>query len=208
LAAPRRGGHGDGETDLKGAHLTVAVAGNPNVGKTSLFNVLTGSRHEVGNYPGVTVERRVGHLASRFDGHAMQVVDLPGTYSLTATSEDEAVAFRALTGADEAPPDVILLVLDASNLARNLYLALQVLELGLPVVVALNMVDLAKQAGVTIDPEALEAALGVPVVPTVARIGEGLDALIKVLDALVIPSERASARLIPPAAKHEALRAS
>src|SRR5690606_18422972 len=98
LAAPRRGGHGDGETDLKGAHLTVAVAGNPNVGKTSLFNVLTGSRHEVGNYPGVTVERRVGHLASRFDGHAMQVVDLPGTYSLTATSEDEAVAFRALTG--------------------------------------------------------------------------------------------------------------
>ncbi len=181
---------------MKGAHLTVAVAGNPNVGKTSLFNVLTGSRHEVGNYPGVTVERRVGHLASRFDGHAMQVVDLPGTYSLTATSEDEAVAFRALTGADEAPPDVILLVLDASNLARNLYLALQVLELGLPVVVALNMIDTAREAGLEVDPAVLARELGVPVVPTIARSGKGAAEVVEALrEAAGID---AKARLLDP----------
>jgi ferrous iron transport protein B len=198
--------------------LRIAVAGNPNVGKTSLFNLLTGARYKVGNYPGVTVETREGRLrggahsgsGSGESGAAPILIDLPGTYSLTPTAEDEAVAFRSLTGADLCRPDAVLLVLDASNLARNLYLALQVFELGLPCVVALNMVDLAKDAGVSVDPEALEAALGVPVVPTVARIGEGLDPLIKVLDALVIPSGsgQTSPRLIPPAAKHEALRAS
>lgn len=161
--------------------MTIAIAGNPNVGKTSLFNVLTGSRHKVGNYPGVTVERRVGMTAPSFGATSLTLVDLPGTYSLTACSEDEAVAFRALTGADGETPTAILLVLDASNLARNLYLALQVLELGVPTVVALNMADVAERAGLAVDSDALSEALGVVVVPTNARTGEGMAPLVDAL---------------------------
>jgi ferrous iron transport protein B len=154
--------------------LVVAVAGNPNVGKTSLFNVLTGSRYQVGNYPGVTVERREGKISPRYRvGPPIVLVDLPGTYSLTALSEDEAVAFRALTAEDDQRPDAVLLVLDASNLARNLYLALQVLELGLPMVIALNMTDVARELDLAVEPEDLMRELGVPVVPTVARTAEG-----------------------------------
>ena len=187
--------------------LRVAVAGNPNVGKTSLFNLLTGSRYKVGNYPGVTVETREGRL--RHSSHpdaAATLIDLPGTYSLTPLAEDEAVAFRSLTGAELRRPDVVLLVLDASNLARNLYLALQVFELGLPCVVALNMIDLAKQAGVAVDPEQLEAALGVPVVPTVARTGVGVEALTQVLDGLVVGATPSAGRLLEPKPSHDALR--
>lgn len=184
--------------------LRVAVAGNPNVGKTSLFNLLTGSRYKVGNYPGITVETREGRL--RGASSSPILVDLPGTYSLTPTAEDEAVAFRSLTGAELRRPDAVLLVLDASNLARNLYLALQVFELGLPCVIALNMIDLAKQAGVEIDPERLEAALGIPVVPTVARTGEGIDALTKVLDGLAGRTTRSEPRLLDPGAEQPALR--
>ena len=186
--------------------LRVAVAGNPNVGKTSLFNLLTGSRYKVGNYPGVTVETREGRLRGSGASPAPILIDLPGTYSLTPTAEDEAVAFRSLTGAELSPPDAVLLVLDASNLARNLYLALQVLELGRPCVIALNMIDLAKQAGVAIDPERLEAALGIPVVPTVARTGEGIDALIKVLDGLVGRAARTEPRVTAPGHERAALR--
>ncbi len=165
--------------------LRVAVAGNPNVGKTSLFNELTGARYQVGNYPGVTVERRHGRVSPRFEpSKPVQLVDLPGIYSLSALSDDEAVAFRALTGTDGTGPDVLLLVLDASNLARNLYLALQVLELGVPVVVALNMVDMADAAGVAVDADALSRALGVPVVRTVARTGKGARELVQVLAGL------------------------
>ena len=161
--------------------MTIAIACNPNVGKTSLFNVLTGSRHSVGNYPGVTVERRFGKLAPRFGGETLVFVDLPGTYSLTVSSEDEAVAFRALTGADDQTLGTVLLVLDASNLARNLYLAFQVLELGVPTVVALNMVDVAERADLAVDSAALAKALGVAVVPTNARTGEGVAALLEAL---------------------------
>ena len=155
------------------SELRIAVAGNPNVGKTSLFNLLTHSRYKVGNYPGITVETREGRLRVHEDpDKPITLIDLPGTYSLTPTAEDEAVAFRVLTGADGHPrPDAVLLVLDASNLARNLYLALQVVELGLPCVIALNMVDLADRAGVPVDVDALAAALELPVVPTVARSG-------------------------------------
>ena len=185
--------------------MTIAIAGNPNVGKTSLFNVLTGSRHSVGNYPGVTVERRVGALSSKFGaGAGLTFVDLPGTYSLTASSEDEAVAFRELSGADHAAPDVVVLVLDASNLARNLYLALQVLELGLPTVVALNMADVAAQAGLAVDVQALAAELGVVVVPTNARTGKGVDALVA---ALRDPPEPAPMRTPTPGEGDAALRA-
>ncbi|KIG12698.1 Ferrous iron transport protein B [Enhygromyxa salina] len=192
--------------------MRIAVAGNPNVGKTSLFNLLTGSRYKVGNYPGITVETREGSIRPtkawqpRADTPAPTLVDLPGTYSLTPISEDEAIAFRALTGAvDQVAPDAVLLVLDASNLARNLYLALQVFELGLPCVVALNMVDLAADAGVAVEAKQLEAALGVPVVATVARGGVGLDALIKQL-AQADQVEPAKPRLLEPAAGHDALR--
>jgi ferrous iron transport protein B len=186
--------------------LRVAVAGNPNVGKTSLFNLLTGSRYKVGNYPGVTVETREGRLRGSSATPTPVLIDLPGTYSLTPTAEDEAVAFRSLTGADGKPPDAVLLVLDASNLARNLYLALQVFELGLPCVIALNMIDLAKQAGVAIEPEKLEAALGIPVVPTVARTGEGVDGVTKVIDALVGRATGTTPRLTAAGPEHEALR--
>lgn len=159
--------------------LRVALAGNPNVGKTSLFNELTGSRHKVGNYAGVTVETREGAVASRWQAtRPLTVVDLPGTYSLTPVSEDEAVAFRCLSGEVGAEPDLVVLVVDAANLARNLYLAMQLCELGRPLVLALNMMDVAAEAGVPVDAAALGRALGVPVVATVARTGEGVAALV------------------------------
>ncbi len=169
--------------------MRIAVAGNPNVGKTSLFNVLTGSRHSVGNYPGMTVERREGRLSAKWTDTKYTFVDLPGTYSLSAVSEDEAVAFRCLAGLDDGPPDAVLLVLDATNLARNLYFALQVLELELPTVVALNMVDAARDAGLEVDVGALEDCLGVAVVETVGRTGQGVDKLVVALaDARVAPA--------------------
>lgn len=184
--------------------LRIAVAGNPNVGKTSLFNALTGARYKVGNYPGITVETREGRLRGAPAGLDVTLLDLPGTYSLTPLAEDEAVAFRSLTGAQR--PDAVLLVLDATNLARNLYLLLQVFELGLPCVVALNMVDLAREAGLYVHAKHLEAALGVPVVETVARMGEGLEAVITQLAALPVGAEPRP-RVLEPKPEHTALRA-
>ena len=163
----------------------IALAGNPNCGKTTLFNALTGLNQQVGNYPGVTVERRLGRAKLGETTHA--VIDLPGTYSLIARSRDEAIAFEVLTGrASDPRPDLAVLVLDASNLDRNLYLALSILELGLPAVVALNMMDLAKANGLAVDPEALARSLGVPVVPIVARTGEGLEALRAAITAALL----------------------
>lgn len=157
---------------------TVALAGNPNVGKTTLFNALTGRHQKVANYPGVTVERTSGRLAGA-DGPPVEVVDLPGTYSLNPKSVDERVAFDALVGRidGEPVPDVVVCVVDATNLERNLYLVTQVLDLGLPTVVALNMTDAAAEAGIEVDAGALAKTLGVPVVETAARVGEGVDAL-------------------------------
>ncbi|MCB9651764.1 MAG: ferrous iron transport protein B [Deltaproteobacteria bacterium] len=171
----------------------VALAGNPNCGKTTLFNKLTGLNQKVGNYPGVTVERRSG--SANFAGRAVTVVDLPGTYSLISRSRDEAIAFEVLTGhGEEAKPAVTVIVVDASNLDRNLYLALSILELGHPAVVALNMMDVAEKAGVHPDPEALSAALGVPVVPVVAKSGLGVDklqaAVVEMLNRPVAPPAR------------------
>lgn len=155
---------------------SVALAGNPNSGKTTLFNRLTGLNQRVGNYPGVTVERRSGR--GTIGGAPITVVDLPGTYSLISRSRDEAVAFEVLTGAaGEARPELVVFVADASNLDRNLYLALQILELGLPMVVALNMIDLATARGLEPDPTQLAEALGVPVVPIIAVEGRGLPEL-------------------------------
>lgn len=154
--------------------LSIALAGNPNSGKTTLFNTLTGSSQHVGNWPGKTVEKRSGRLVAQ--GMECEVVDLPGTYSLAASSPEEIVARDYLL---DQIPDVVVLVVDASNLERNLYLAVQILELGIPAVVALNMSDLAETRGLRIDCGLLEQRLGVPVVPTVARTRKGVDELVR-----------------------------
>ncbi len=152
----------------------VAIAGNPNCGKSTIFNVLTGLRQKVGNYPGVTVEKKTGRFFGSH-GEAMELLDLPGSYSLQVRSPDEAVARDVLLGRlpGTPRPDIIICVVDASNLERNLYLVAQMLELNIPVVVALNMVDVAEKNGVVIDLMALREKLGVPVIPMVATKGVG-----------------------------------
>jgi ferrous iron transport protein B len=158
--------------------LRVALIGNPNTGKSTLFNALTGMRQRVGNYSGVTVERVEGQYRGD-DGRSVSVLDLPGTYSLSANSPDEEIALSVLEGrAQGVPaPDVVVVVVDAQNLERNLFLASQVLELGLPTVVALNQVDAAEAAGLAIDAVELTLELGAPVVQTIATKGRGLDVL-------------------------------
>lgn len=159
-----------GETDL-----TIALAGNPNVGKSSVFNRLTGMGVVTANYPGKTVE--VNIATTQMDGKRIGVVDLPGTYALGAVSEDQWVARRGLL---DGRPDAVVVILDATNLARNLYLALQLLELEQPVVVALNLVDQAERQGLVHDAGLLSQRLGVPVVETVAIRGDNLDELVRV----------------------------
>jgi ferrous iron transport protein B len=156
----------------------VALVGNPNAGKSALFNALTGARQKVGNYPGVTVERHAGRL-SLPDGRPVELLDLPGTYSLDPSSPDEAVTRDVLFGKQEGErlPDAIITVIDATNLDNHLRFTLQLIQLGLPVVVALNMVDMAERDGLILDAQALERELGVPVVATVAVRKRGLDAL-------------------------------
>ena len=153
--------------------LVVCLAGNPNVGKSTLFNRLTGSAVETANYPGMTVGLNIA--AARWGGQEVQLVDLPGTYALDPVSEDQWVARHGLL---DWRPDVVIAVVDATNLARNLYLVLQLVDLGPRVVVALNLIDEARRQSLRIDPHALSQALGLPVVPTVARRGEGLDELV------------------------------
>jgi len=158
--------------------LRVAIIGNPNTGKTTLFNALTGLRQRVGNFAGVTVERVEGAYRMA-DGRRIAVLDLPGSYSLSAGSPDEAIALEVLLGRDQAHwrPQIVLVVVDASHLERNLFLASQVCELGLPVVIALNQVDAAADKGITVDVPALIHEMGVPIVPTIASRGEGIDPL-------------------------------
>jgi ferrous iron transport protein B len=157
--------------------LAVALAGNPNTGKTTLFNAWTGARAHVGNYPGVTVERRESQHTCK-NGQVWTIHDLPGTYSLTAHSPEEEIAHHALTGRLAGlQADVVVVVLDAGNLARNLYLLLQILAYRLPVVAALNLVDEAEREGVLVDAQRLGQHLGIAVIPTVARSGQGLQAL-------------------------------
>ena len=170
----------------------LVTIGNPNTGKSTLFNALTGLKQRVGNFPGVTVEHVVGKLG--LPCGEVDVVDLPGTYSLSAQSPDEMVTVDVLLGrvAEVGRPDAVLLIIDATNLRRNLFLASQVLELGLPVVIALNMTDLCETQGVRLDLPRLGAALGVPVVPIAAAQGSGLEALRAELERAVRGEGRVS----------------
>jgi ferrous iron transport protein B len=164
----------------------VAVAGSPNAGKSALFNALTGARQKVGNYPGVTVERHSGRLTLA-DGRPIELVDLPGAYSLDPASPDEAVTRDVLLGKQkgERQPDALVIVVDASNLDNHLRFALQLIELGLPTIVALNMIDLAKRDGLELDAKRLEAELGVPVIETVAVRKRGIAELQTALDDML-----------------------
>jgi ferrous iron transport protein B len=169
--------------------ITVALVGNPNTGKSTLFTALAGVRQRIGNYPGVTVEKKIGHFESA--GKRWALVDLPGTYSLAPRSPDEMVVVDVLLNrrADAAPCDAIICIVDASNLERNLYLVSQVLELGLPTIVALNMIDIADSRGIRIDVSLLEKRLGLPVVAIQANRHRGLTdlkaALSKAIDSAV-----------------------
>jgi ferrous iron transport protein B len=166
----------------------IALVGNPNCGKTALFNILTGSRQKVANYAGVTVERKEGSLLTP-SGRRVRILDLPGAYSLDPLTPDEQVTADVLLGrrTGETQPDFVVCVTDATNLRQNLRLVLSLKRLGLPMVVALNMSDIARRKGIVIDAERLAGELGVPVVETIGVKTTGVRALIKILDGLVIP---------------------
>jgi ferrous iron transport protein B len=176
----------------------VALVGNPNCGKTALFNRLTGSHQKVANYAGVTVERKEGRLLSAA-GKALRLLDLPGAYSLHPRSPDEAVTVNVLRGqaTGEKRPDLVVCVVDATNLRRNLRLVLAVRRLGLPCIVALNMVDLAEQRGLRIDEQALARELGLPVVKTVAVRGDGAEGLRALLDDVAVWRAASAAAAMP-----------
>lgn len=162
--------------------INIALVGNPNSGKSSLFNYLTGLHQQVGNFPGVTVDKKMGH-SNIAVGLAATIIDLPGTYSLYPKRTDEWVAYKVLLNQDEIiKPDMVVLVADASNLKRNLLFCSQIIDLNIPVVVALTMMDLAKQKGTLIDIPGLERELGVPIVPINPRKNKGLDQLKKVIE--------------------------
>ncbi len=162
------------ESKKMAKEITIALAGNPNSGKTTVFNNLTGARQHVGNWPGVTVERKEG--SCNYQGYHIKVVDLPGVYSLTAYSPDEVIARNFIV---EAKPDAVVDIVDASNLERNLYLAVQILEMGAPLIIALNMMDEAESRRYRIDVNALAQEIGAPVVPMVANRNQGTDELLK-----------------------------
>jgi ferrous iron transport protein B len=159
------------------ADIKVALVGNPNTGKSTLFNVLTGLNQKIGNFPGVTVDKKTG-VCDLPDGRRAQIIDLPGTYSLYPKSRDESIVFSVLADkANPLRPDLVVVILDASNLKRNLLLYTQVADLKMPVIVALNMMDLAKKGGISINVDVFSEKLGVPVVPISARKNEGIGRL-------------------------------
>jgi ferrous iron transport protein B len=179
------------------AQTVIAVVGNPNTGKSTLFNNLTGLRQKTANYPGVTVERHTGTL--RLPAEEAVLVDLPGAYSLAAHSPDELVSSDVLLGRidDISRPNAVLIVIDAANLRRNLFMATQIMELGIPVVIALNMIDLAKKRGITIDADKLADTLGVAVVPIIAGSNQGTAAIKQALAKAVQQPSYEQASLVP-----------
>ncbi|MEM7035686.1 MAG: ferrous iron transport protein B [Bacteroidota bacterium] len=169
--------------------LHIALVGNPNSGKTSLFNALTGLRQRVGNFPGVTVDRKSGQF-SLASGRRVKLVDLPGTYNIYPEAGDEAVVADVLLDQNHADhPEAVVFVADVTNLRRSLLLCTQVMDLGLPVILALNMTDLLQEAGVTLDIPALEAELGIPIVKVSALKGTGLDDFRKALEKEIVPAK-------------------
>ena len=174
---------------------TAALVGNPNAGKSALFNALTGARQKIANYPGVTVERKAGRMALP-SGEPVELIDLPGSYGLDATSPDEEVTRKVILGEmdGQTRPDALVIVLDASNLEQHLVFAQEIIALGRPTVIALNMIDLAERDGLVLDPAALATALGVPVVPTVAVRRRGLTEL----TAAIAEAERHSGEPLHP----------
>lgn len=185
-----------------GPPLRVALIGNPNTGKSTLFSALVGVHQRVGNYPGVTVERKIGRL--EYGSRRYELIDLPGLYSLAPRSRDEMVAVDVLLGNDDSRPlDAILCIVDASNLERNLYLASQVFDAGIPVVVALNMVDVAKARGIHVDATRLAQQLGVAVVPVQANRKVGLRELTAALDSVVDRSPKPPTSPLPEAFHRE-----
>src|SRR5271166_6252193 len=170
----------------------IALVGNPNCGKTALFNVLTGSRQKVANYAGVTVDRKEGSLLTS-SGHRLRILDLPGAYSLDPLTPDEQVTVDILLGrrTGEPQPNFVVCVTDATNLRQNLRLVLSLKRLGLPMLVALNMSDIAHRKGFAIDPKQLAAQLGVPVVETVGVRANGVAALAEVLERVDVPAATA-----------------
>ena len=198
---------------LAAPQLSVSLIGVPNCGKTALFNRLTGSRQKVANYPGVTVERKEGRLVGPHSGRSFRVVDLPGAYSLEPATLDEAIARDVVLGrhASEPAPDLLVCVVDATNLRLNLRLVLELKRLGRPMIVALNMSDVAAQRGYQLDRAALERALGIPVIPTVAVRAGGERELVEAIDAygfgesgLSLTGQRLEAPAPPTAAELEA----
>lgn len=190
------------KTDTRLRHI--AVIGNPNCGKTTLFNALTGLRQKVGNYPGVTVEKKEGRITFD-DGSEAILLDLPGTYSLTANSPDEEIATDVLLGRLDhtPPPELVICVVDASNLERNLYLTTQIIDRQIPVVVALNMVDVAEDQATEVDAERLASELGVAVVSTVASRRIGVKELRNTISATVEVSKKSRLWILPPAVQEE-----
>ena len=196
-----RGLHGQTPAAIAAGAPNLSLIGVPNCGKTALFNRLTGSRQKVANYPGVTVERKEGRFIGPHSGRVYRVVDLPGAYSLEATSLDEAIARDVVLGrhAAEPGPDLLICVVDATNLRLNLRLVLELKRIGRPMIVALNMSDVAQQRGYAVDRQVLQKALGVPVVETVAVRPGGERELLEAIDRYVF-AERPGRIEAPPTA--------
>ena len=186
LVSPACHDTGGASQPIPAGQLTVALAGQPNVGKSTVFNMLTGLNQHVGNWPGKTVEQKTGTF-HRPDGPALSLVDLPGTYSLTANSEEERIARDYLL---RQRPDVVIAVVNAAVLERSLYLVAELLALDLPLVVGLNMGDVAEQHGIHVEPHVLSAALGLPVIPIVATKNRGVRELIDAAAAMAAEPTR------------------